>query len=419
MKHTCQPRGIWAWVMVSLLCGLLAVGGVSTAQAGTREEPCPHCGDTTSGYNYLYRKARGFDHAKNCIDCEYDVTLPIPCTLNAATCTEPPTCIYCHESRDGAVPLGHAFETLVSTTATCTAAGQSTYKCIRCDVTQTRDAGALGHAYQATRTAPTCTAQGYTTHACIRGDSTYTDSFTPALGHNHKATRTAATCTAQGYTTHVCIRGDSAFTDTIVPALGHAMRHDPRRSRPAACGQAGQDAYTCARCGMYADTVLRALVHWYGTWAPAGEDGHSALCRRCGLEHAALCALTTARVDGKEITVCTVCGRGSEGQALEGASYLPVRRGNAPGNADLVVYPIALPEGEEGALYTIGLETGGNPAVLEGEVRITLPAPGEGAYEVYQLGADGGRTSIPMKQNAGTLVFDIAQPGLYLLQAAK
>jgi hypothetical protein len=170
---------------------------------------------------------------------------------------------------------------------------------------------------------------------------------------------------------------------------------------------------------MYADTVLRALVHWYGTWAPAGEDGHSALCRRCGLEHAALCALTTARVDGKEITVCTVCGRGSEGQALEGASYLPVRRGNAPGNADLVVYPIALPEGEEGALYTIGLETGGNPAVLEGEVRITLPAPGEGAYEVYQLGADGGRTSIPMKQNAGTLAFDIAQPGLYLLQAAK
>ncbi len=394
MKKQCdgtKANGTRVFLLLALTA-MLVLGGGLTARAGTVADPCtnPSCRDTAKGWTYTLTgnpELYLLMHDKQCNAC--GMTDRVFCSLQ-----------------------------VISTIATCTQAGDTTIHCLYCGANRIEYGEPLGHTYKTTVTAPTCTAQGYTTHTCSRGDSAVTDAYVPALGHAYQTTVTAPTCTTAGNTVYKCARCGATHTAQR-PALGHALQYDAGRSRPAACDQTGLDAYTCTRCGAQVDTVLSALPHWYGAWTPAGDDAHSALCRRCGENKTAPCAMTTLTLDAVELSACTVCGRGSQGEPLIGATCLPLRLGDMPANADLAVYHVALPEGVEGALYAIGLEVAGAPVTMKGPARITLPEYGEGAYEVYLLGADGARTPIPAPMDEGKLVFDIAQPGLYLLLAAK
>ena len=67
---------------------------------------------------------------------------------------------------------------------TCTASGEETHYCSRCDEYETREVKPLGHNYTATVTPPSCTEKGYTTHTCSRCEDTYTDTYVDSLGHD-------------------------------------------------------------------------------------------------------------------------------------------------------------------------------------------------------------------------------------------
>ena len=138
--------------------------------------------------------------------------------------------------------------------ATCTADGSYTVVCDDCGETVYSEVlTATGHSHEAVVTAPTCTEAGYTTYTCACGD-TYTEDGEAATGHTEGA---AATCT-EAQTCTVC-------GETLVAALGHT------EGDAATC----ETAQTCTVCG---ETLVAALGHSYGTWTPAGDDTHSAVC---------------------------------------------------------------------------------------------------------------------------------------------
>ena len=118
------------------------------------------------------------------------------------------------ETRDnpGAPALGHDFSVFISTTATCTAAGQDTYKCSRCDDTDQSERVALGHTFPAewTTIPATCTEDGKQEKVCTVCDfAEYNSEYSaPALGHDFSEyiETTPYTCTQDGYETYACSR---------------------------------------------------------------------------------------------------------------------------------------------------------------------------------------------------------------------
>ena len=130
----------------------------------------------------------------------------------AATCTTAGklkrTCINCecnYEYKDQAA-LGHD-QVLLSTTATCTAGGEESWKCKRCNDIEQRPVGALGHLY----------ADEYTCHdrACLRQGCDYVSTGDGI--HDLGEVVTPYNCTEDGYTTHTCKNCGYSYIDTIVP----------------------------------------------------------------------------------------------------------------------------------------------------------------------------------------------------------
>jgi hypothetical protein len=79
--------------------------------------------------------------------------------------------------------LGHAWGSWEETTApTCTAAGEETAICSRCDDETTRVVAATGHSYTSVVTPPTTTQQGYTTYTCGTCGHSYVGDYTEATG---------------------------------------------------------------------------------------------------------------------------------------------------------------------------------------------------------------------------------------------
>ena len=183
--------------------------------------------------------------------------------------------------------LGHDFGEWIETTApTCTAEGQETRYCSRCDATETRPVAALGHDYQAVVTEPTCTEKGFTTHTCGRCGDSYVDSYVDALGHDFGEwiETLAPTCTAEGEETRYCSRCDATETRPV-EALGH--NYVGVVTEPT-CTAQGYTTYTCSRCGdSYKADYVDALGHDFGEWiettAPTctavGEE--TRYCSRC------------------------------------------------------------------------------------------------------------------------------------------
>ena len=109
------------------------------------------------------------------------------------TCTEPGfttyTCSKCGDSYRGdeTEALGHSYRTVV-TPPTCTEPGFTTHTCTRCGDSYTdAETAALGHSFGQWRTTreAACTAGGEQTRACVRCDEKETR-YTDALGHDYQ-----------------------------------------------------------------------------------------------------------------------------------------------------------------------------------------------------------------------------------------
>ncbi|MDD3401242.1 MAG: InlB B-repeat-containing protein, partial [Eubacteriales bacterium] len=163
-------------------------------------------------------------------------------------------------------PCTHNYTSEVTTAATCTTAGVTTYTCTLCGDTYTEAIDALGHDYDdgVVTTAATCVATGVKTFTCSRCDDTYTNTIAidPA---NHAnivdVAAVAATCTDTGLTAG---RTCTACNTIIVAqeqtnALGHDIVTDAAVA--ATCTETGlTEGSHCTRCedATVAQTVVAA-----------------------------------------------------------------------------------------------------------------------------------------------------------------
>ena len=153
---------------------------------------CTRCGDSFTG-----SETQALGHSYR--------TVATP-----ATCTEPGfttyTCTRCGDTYTGSETqaLGHSYRT-VTTPPTCTEPGFTTHTCTRCGDSYTdAETAALGHSFGQWRTIreAACTAEGEQTRACVRCDEKETR-YTDALGHD--------------YQDGVCTRCGEADPDYVAP----------------------------------------------------------------------------------------------------------------------------------------------------------------------------------------------------------
>ena len=125
------------------------------------------------------------------------------------------------EVRDETEALGHDVTEVVTVLEpTCTEKGNTTYKCVRCDVTEVRDeTEALGHDISVIVeiVEPTCTEEGYTTYQCVRCDETEDRDFVAATGHTYEwVVVSVPTPAAKGVNEYTCVDcGDVAETELV------------------------------------------------------------------------------------------------------------------------------------------------------------------------------------------------------------
>ena len=176
-----------------------------------------------------------------------------------ANCTEASTCTICGQSC-GSV-LGHNYNSVVSTTPTCTKDGVRTYTCSRCKSSYTEPISKLGHSYTTDVTAPTCNTQGYTIHTCANCGSSYKDGFTGATGHTYTSEiTTPAGCATTGIRTHTCSNCNDSYAEQI-PASGHRYTHTV--TSPTCIGE-GYTTHSCSNCGnSYQDNFTDPTGHNY------------------------------------------------------------------------------------------------------------------------------------------------------------
>ena len=235
--------------------------------------------------------------------------------------------------------LGHDFGAWTQSKApTCTAKGEETRKCSRCNETEKRDVAALGHDFGAwtQSKAPTCTAKGEESRKCSRCDATETREL-DALGHTPgepvDENVFAPDCESFGGCDEVvrCTVCNEILSSSHVEylPLGHDFGAWTQAKAPT-CTAKGEESRKCSRCDKAETRELDALGHDFGAWtqtkAPSctekGEESRK--CSRCDeVEKRDVAALghkpgTAVRENEKaptctekgsydEVVRCTVC----------------------------------------------------------------------------------------------------------------
>ncbi|MBQ6431496.1 MAG: endonuclease [Oscillospiraceae bacterium] len=258
-----------------------------------------------------YYRTSSYEEFK-CVSSSASSTYNLDITLYVET-TIPNTVTY--YTTQPVVTCAHTSTTIVGAfAATCTGQGYTGDEiCDSCGATVTAGSviPALGHSYtSAVTTAATCTAPGVTTYTCSRCNDTYTDNTVPAAtGHSYtSAVTTAATCTSAGVTTYTCSNCGDTYTDNTLPAaLGH--NYTSAVTTAATCGAAGVRTYTCSRCNdTYTEPIPATGNHTYGTCASNNNGTHSQTCSVCGDVVTSSCSYTTT-TQGIHVThTCTACG---------------------------------------------------------------------------------------------------------------
>lgn len=149
--------------------------------------------------------------------------------VTAPTCTEAGTerriCSCGEEETRAIAALGHDLVEHAAQEPTCTEAGWAEYQtCTRCDYTTFEELPATGHEYEsAVTTEATCTTDGVTTYTCSNCGDSYTEVI-PATGHDYTSrVTTEATCTEAGVTTYTCANCGDSYTE-LSPQRGMTTR---------------------------------------------------------------------------------------------------------------------------------------------------------------------------------------------------
>ena len=264
-----------------------------------------------------------------------------------ATCTTPGektyTCMVCSATKKETIPAtGHAWDTEwskdndhhwhkcnnancdavkdkaehrwnegeVTTSPTCTTAGERTYTCTACSATKKETIPATGHAWDTEWSKD----NDHHWHKC-KNCNAIDESTKASHTWNEGKVTTPATCTTDGERTYTCAVCSATKKETI-PATGHTPGAAVRENKVAAtCTTAGSydEVVYCTACGNEVSRTQKTidkLAHDYDTtkWVKADENQHGHKCKNCD-------AITdlTAHVPGAAATettpqLCTECG---------------------------------------------------------------------------------------------------------------
>ncbi len=267
-------------------------------EQGIKTFTCGTCGDSyTESVPAAHKDENkdGYCDVSGCGEllCTHEGTI-VDTPAQAPTCTVDGSkggqhCSYCgvvtrEPETDPAT--GHSYSGKVTTAATCTTAGVTTYTCGNCGDTYTEAIAATGHSYSAVVTAPTCTAEGYTTYTCSSCGDSYTADTVASLGHSYDngTVTTAATCTVPGVKTFSCTVCDHSYTEGIA-ATGHTLTQVGAQA--PTCTEIGWDSYEyCSACDYTTYVEKAALGHSYEsvvtepTCTATGYTTHT--CSACG-----------------------------------------------------------------------------------------------------------------------------------------
>ena len=173
------------------------------------------------------------------------------------------------------------FDTTDATASAVANAGTSTAVTLACD-----------HAYGewVVTTLATCTAAGEETHTCTACGATETRP-TELAAHTPSAWEvvTPATCTEAGLEVQKCTVCGTELDSRAIAALGHEIADDAWVvATPATCTEPGLKKAVCATCGDEVEEVIAPLGHSFGEWKVVKEP--------------------TATAEGSKERVCSVCG---------------------------------------------------------------------------------------------------------------
>lgn len=250
------------------------------------------------------------------------------CSVNGYRETTCQVCghVYNHE----VLPLApHAWdEGDVVVPPTCTAIGTRTHTCTACGETKVSVIPATGHtAGDPVVVDPTCASKGYTEVLCTVCGARLEYEETEMTEHDPADPVTVPpSCDTPGYTETVCTQCGEILSHEDIPALGHLWEKTSTVTAPT-CEEAGDDLYTCTRCGQTKHVVTEALGHDFGepieiidpTCVTKGSEYHR--CSRCDLaqwteidmvDHTwnagVITTPSTCTEEGVRTHTCSVCG---------------------------------------------------------------------------------------------------------------
>ena len=314
--------------------------------------------------------------------------------FSTATCVAKATCTVCKLQTGEIDPNNHDLKHSAAKAPTCTEKGWNAYDtCTRCSYTTYRELPALNHnKVHHDAKAATCLEIGWDAYeACTREGCTYTTyQELPALGHDkvhHDAK--AATCTEIGWEAYDTCKNCDYTTYAEIPALGHDYQKTV--AKPT-CEKDGYTRFTCTRCeDTYTENPVKKLHHWFGEWAPNGDDTHSASCLRKGCKHMGKTDCQKFEfivVENESLIFCPVCGEVENGTRLERIE-----------KAMAVAETGKLPAGEliarmNEAYLSLAFEYAGKVAEPTGQVKITLPAELLAGKTLTRVALDGTETEV-------------------------
>lgn len=219
------------------------------------------------------------------------VTTPATCT---AAGEETRTCTACGVEDHRAVSAtGHHYgDWVVTTPATCTTPGVETRTCNDCGNPETRPTALAAHTpgEWEVETPATCTEAGVEVQKCTECGTELDSRAISALGHHVEdwVVDAAPDCENEGHRHGECTVCH-AIVDEDMDALGHDVAEDDWTVvTPATCTEPGLKKAVCATCGDEVEEVIAPLGHSFGEWKVVKEP--------------------TATAEGSKERVCSVCG---------------------------------------------------------------------------------------------------------------
>ena len=227
--------------------------------------------------------------------------------------------------------LGHNYEWVVDTAATCSAEGSRHQVCTRCDATGTTETIAvLAHTSDGINHVdePTCTAKGYIYNLCTVCGARINVQMQNALGHSYSwVVDKAATCTEEGSRHEECSRCHVTGATEAIALAEHTSDMFKHVDEPT-CTEKEYIYNLCTVCSARINVQMQnALGHSY-SWvvdkaATCTEEGiKSYRCSRChdvsATETIAIVEHTSDMINhvdeptctekGYIYNLCTVCG---------------------------------------------------------------------------------------------------------------